>query len=132
MAGQRGRVLIIEDEAPLRNILRRVLSSEHEVITLARAQDALDRITAGERFDLILCNLTLPGVTGMDFHRHVSQIAPELVNRTVFTSGGAHTDEAVAFIKRSDIRHIEKPFPPIDVLRATVRELLDLVVRSRS
>jgi DNA-binding NtrC family response regulator len=131
MEGQKRRILVIEDEELLRNVLRKVLRPEHDVVALERAQAALGIISAGARFDLILCDLMLPGMTGMDFQERVSVIAPELVPCIVFTSGGAFTDRAAEFIKRPDIRHIEKPFPPVDGLRALVRELLANTGRSR-
>ncbi len=132
MEGKRRRILVIEDEELLRNILRKVLGPEYDVVALERAQAALGFISAGSRFDLILCDLMLPGVTGMDFHERVGEIAPELVARIVFTSGGAYTDRARTFLQRADIRHIEKPFPPVEQLRSQIRELLAGTARSQS
>ncbi len=124
MDEQRGRILVIDDEESLRSMLRRVLGPEHDVTVVARAQEALDLFARGEHYDLILCDLMLPRVTGMDFHALVGPIAPELVRRIVYITGGAYTDRARAFIERSDVRHIEKPFASLNDLRATVRKLL--------
>jgi DNA-binding response OmpR family regulator len=121
MEGQRGRVLVIEDDDKLGRMVGRALAPDHDTDVLTRAQDALDRIAAGERFDLILCDLMLRGVSGIDFHERVGPIAPELVERIVFTTGGAFTPRAAAFLARADIRHIEKPFPSLAEFRAAVQ-----------
>jgi hypothetical protein len=63
----------------------------------------------------------LGGVSGIDFHERVGPIAPELVERIVFTTGGAFTPRAAAFLARADIRHIEKPFPSLAEFRAAVQ-----------
>ena len=67
----------------------RVLASEHDVLVLPSAREALDRIAGGERFDLVLCDLMLPGVTGMAFHERVRSVAPDLLERIVIITGGA-------------------------------------------
>jgi CheY-like chemotaxis protein len=124
MEGRRPRVLVIDDDDLLRRMVCRVLESEHDIVVLPSAKEALDRIATGERFDLILCDLMLPGVSGVDFHERIGPIAPELVERILFTTGGAYTPRAEAFLARPDIRHIEKPFPSIAVFRAAVQEHL--------
>jgi CheY-like chemotaxis protein len=124
MEGQRPRVLVIDDDAPLRSMMRRVLEPGHEIVLATSAKEALDRIAAGERFDLVLCDLMLPGLSGVDFHERVGTSAPDLVERIVFTTGGAYTPRAEAFLARSDIRHIEKPFPSVSAFRAVVQQYL--------
>ena len=61
----------------------------HEVVDLTSAEQALERIRKGERFDLIFCDLMMPRVTGMDFHAALAVEAPEQARRTVFLTGGA-------------------------------------------
>jgi CheY-like chemotaxis protein len=92
-------------------------------VSLVRARDALDRISAGERFDLVLCDLMLPGLTGMDFYDRVKEIAPELVERIAFVTGGAYTRRATNFVEQAHVPVLEKPFT-VSMLRAFVRERL--------
>lgn len=115
---------MIDDDVLLGRMVQRALATEHVLLIVEHAQDALNFITAGERFDLVLCDLMLPGVTGMDFFERVGPIAPELVERIVFITGGAYTTQATAFLARADIRHVEKPFPSVNSLRAMVRAQL--------
>ncbi len=123
MAAHRPQIAVIDDDEKLGKLLSRVLSDEHEVVVLSQAQEALDRIMAGDSFDLVLCDLILPGMSGEVFHQRVAAAAPELVARIVFITGGPCTPSARAFLARADIRHIAKPFA-VAALRAAVREHL--------
>jgi DNA-binding response OmpR family regulator len=110
MERNRAHVLIIEDDPRLARVMARVLAEEHDVTVLTSAQEGLDRIAGGERFDLILCDLMMPEVTGMDFFERLPASAPELVERVVFITGGAYTPRAQAFLAQAAIPPIEKPF----------------------
>ncbi len=123
---------MVEDDEKLGKMVGRALAPEHDIELVTRARDALDRIAAGERFDLILCDLMLGGVSGIDFHERVGRVAPELVARIVFTTAGAVTPRAAAFLKRPDIRHIEKPFPSLAEFRAAVQAYLARTTSTRS
>jgi CheY-like chemotaxis protein len=115
------RVLVIDDERALLNMFRLLLADEHHVVTSDSAREALARIASGEPFDLVLCDLTMEGMTGIDFHEGVGEVAPALRDRIVFMTGGACTPRAEAFLARPDVRHIAKPFPPVAELREVVR-----------
>ncbi len=124
MNEQRRRVLVIEDDIKFGNLIARVLETEHDVLVLTNAREGLDRISAGERFDLVLCDLMLPGVSGVAFHERLGVIAPELIGSVVFITGGAYSQGSLAFLERSDIRHLEKPFASVERFRIVVREHL--------
>jgi CheY-like chemotaxis protein len=122
---KRARVLVIDDDEALGNMMRRVLASEHEVVVLTSAADALGLLGQGERFDLILCDLMLPGVTGADFYEHVDMIAQTPTrSRIVFITGGAYTDGSRVFLEQIGAPCIDKPFSSVAALRAAVRERL--------
>ncbi|HKO92233.1 MAG TPA: ATP-binding protein, partial [Polyangiaceae bacterium] len=90
-ARRRGRILVVDDEPLITKVVRRTLGREHHVETLNSAAEALVRIRAGERFDIILCDLMMPQVTGMDFHKELIDTVPDQASRMVFLSGGAFT-----------------------------------------
>ena len=75
--------------------MRRVLRSEHEVVVLTGAQER-DRIARGERFDVILCDLMMPVMTGMDLHAALMALAPDQAERMVLLTGGVFTPTARA------------------------------------
>lgn len=122
-AGRRGRILVIDDEAPLGRMFNRVLGGEHELVIHRSAREALDRIRTGERFDIILCDLMMPEVTGMDVHAEVVRLAPEQAARMVFVTGGAFTPRAREFLEGVPNPRLEKPFDP-QSLRGLVAALL--------
>lgn len=116
---RRGRILVIDDEPMLGKTMARALGAQHEVVLTTSATDALQRIEAGERFDVILCDLMMPLVTGMDFHRLLMLEAPEHVERVVFLTGGAFRPSGRAFLDSVPNTILEKP--------VDIRKLLALV-----
>jgi len=119
----RGRILLVDDEPFILRIITRVLGKEHEVVATPSARDALARITGGERFDLILCDLMMPQMTGVELHQELSRVAPDQAGRMIFLTGGAFTDEARRFLADSATEYIEKPFDSAN-LRAIIQRHL--------
>lgn len=118
---RRGRILVIDDDPMLIAVFRRSLSAAHEVTTTTRAQEALDLLAAGERYDVILCDLMMPDLTGMDFHEALSISFPDLAERVIFVTGGAFTPRAREFLERVPNLRLEKPFAS-QQLRALVND----------
>jgi len=118
--GRRGRILVVDDEELVLRSVKRLLTKEHDVVALAKAKQALALCAGGETFDLILCDLMMPDMTGMDLHRELSRVAPEQAKRMVFLTGGAFTANAWTFLSDPAREHLEKPFSPT-TLRAVVR-----------
>ncbi len=104
-------VLIVDDEPSVGNVLRRVLSG-HEVTVVTAARDALALLESGQEFDVILSDLMMPQMSGMDFHDELTHRFPQLAARVVFISGGAFTPAASAFLERVRNPRIAKPFDP--------------------
>jgi PAS domain S-box-containing protein len=117
---RRGRVLVIDDERAVAQSLAIALRDEHDVITLGSAAEARARFEAGERFDVVLCDLVMPGETGMHLYQHVRQTQPDLARRFAFMTGGAFLPETERFLRQVENPRIEKPF---DV--AAIRRLVD-------
>ena len=123
VAARRGRILVIDDESLVTRSVKRILSKEHDVVALVAAKDALALCTQGETFDVILCDLMMPDMTGMDLHGELSRIAPSVADRMIFMTGGAFTAEARRFLSETPKEHLEKPFDPAN-LRAIVQRHL--------
>jgi PAS domain S-box-containing protein len=123
VAGRRGRILVVDDEELVLRGVRRILSQEHDVIAMVSAEEALAVCVGGEKFDLILCDLMMPDMTGMDFHRELSLVAPEQADRMIFITGGAFTEKARVFLSETHKEHLEKPFYSAN-LRAIVQRYL--------
>src|SRR5690606_11180287 len=126
MAGaptSRARLLIIDDEPLLIAALSRTLAPEHEVVALTHAHHALERLRAGERYELILCDLMMPEMTGMELHATLAREVPGHAERMVFLTGGAFTEAARTFLDTTRLPWLEKPFEP-ETLRTRLRALL--------
>ena len=119
----RRRILVIDDDAGVAEAIAKLLSDEHTAEVTTNATDALARIARGDRYDVILCDLMMPNVTGMDFYREVLRVVPQMAPRIVFMSGGVYTPRARAFVEALPNRCIEKP-PDSAKLRELVRQRL--------
>ena len=125
-APRRARVLVIDDEELLGTAARRILESEHDVITTVSAREALQWIEAGERFDVILCDLMMPDINGWDFHSKLRQVAPALANQIIFMTGGAFSPRAQDFLEQVSNPRLTKPFDP-----TTLRNIVNRSIAGR-
>ncbi len=114
------RVLVIDDDASVAEVVRRVLTCEHDVFVVNDARAGLERIRAGETFDVVLCDLMMPEMTGMSFFAELEIAAPALCEHVVFITGGAFSPEAGAFLDRVPNQRLDKPFD-CALLRDVVR-----------
>jgi PAS domain S-box-containing protein len=120
---RRARVLVIDDEPLLLGVVSRILRDEHDVHTVGTGREAVAQLRSGERFDLVLCDLMMPGMTGADVLREVERESPGLGRRFAFVTGGAATPAAVAFLEGTPHARLQKPFTPAALL-SFVREQL--------
>jgi signal transduction histidine kinase len=122
--GRRGRILAVDDEPTLCIVIEKILGADHDVTTVTSAKEALRRLSSGERFDLILCDLMMPEMTGMDLHARLQQSVPDQAGKIIFMTGGAFTENAQAFLAKLPRESIEKPFKG-----ARLRELVNRLLR---
>ena len=122
-AHQRGRILVVDDEPMIGMAIRRTLQREHEVVTLTSAREACTRLLGGERFDIVLSDVMMPEMSGVELHRELSRLSPELAARMVFLTGGAFTPYARSFLSEVENPRLEKPFSS-EELRGLVQALL--------
>jgi len=85
--------------------------------------DALDRLLRGERYDLVLCDLMMPELTGMALHDRIAERDPALASRFLFLTGGVFTSAAEAFLARTGAVPLLKPFEP-----ATLKERIEVAL----
>jgi CheY-like chemotaxis protein len=104
------RLLVVDDEPQIGNTLRLLLQPECDVSPTTSARAALARIQAGERFDVIFCDLMMPEMSGMDFHASLLEKNADQADRVVFMTGGVYTASSREFLERMSDRCIEKPF----------------------
>jgi CheY-like chemotaxis protein len=119
-AGARARILVVDDDAGVGEAVRESLAREHTVVAVTSAADALDLLARGERYELILCDLMMPSMTGMDLHELLHTMVPAQAERMTFMTGGAFTPRARSFLASHPNARLEKPFDP-STLRSFVR-----------
>ncbi len=121
---RRGAVLVVDDEPRLATTLRLALTERAEVEVAEGGAAALAVLAReGVVFDLVLCDLMMPEVSGMDVYERTLETRPDLAARFVFMTGGAFTDRARDFLKTSGMPRLEKPFALADVERILAERL---------
>jgi PAS domain S-box-containing protein len=119
----RARVLFVDDEPLFGRLMARALSADHDAEALSDGGEALRRLRAGERFDLVIADLAMPVLTGMELHAEIARIDPDLAGRMLFVTGGAFTPETAAFVAGHAEQVLAKPLAP-EALREKVRAAL--------
>ncbi|MDX2094065.1 MAG: response regulator [Kofleriaceae bacterium] len=118
----RRRVLIVDDDALILAALERQLSVHHDVVVFTEPEDALVVIRAGAFFDVVLVDLMMPAMSGVQFLIELERAAPALAARTVLMTGGSSRREAMALLDVPQIPTLAKPFDG-----DTLRRLIDRV-----
>jgi len=118
------KILVIEDESAIRRVLVKILSEENDKYEVAEAEDGLAgvEIIKKEDFDLILCDIKMPKMDGVEVLEAVKKIKPEIP--MVMISGHGDLDTAVNTMRLGAFDYISKP-PDLNRLLNTVRNALD-------
>ncbi len=117
------RILVVDDEQIMRDGCTRILSKEDwEVVTADSGEAGLEAIKSGDGFDVVLLDLMMPGITGMEVLEAAQRIEPNLV--VIVITGYATVESAVEAMKKGAYDFIPKPFTP-DQLRIIVNRALE-------
>ena len=98
-----------------------MLAREHDVVATTDPHQALSRLLGGERFDLVLCDVMMPGMSGADFLRELERQSPGAAASVVFITGGPFTANAQDFLAQPGRTHLQKPFE-VEALRDLLRD----------
>lgn len=109
-AARHGRVLVVDDELSICSSLKRVFSRHHAVLTVPSAAKALELFRGGERFDVVLSDLMMPEMNGIDLFKEVRRLAPDQASRFMFMSGASLSSQVRAFLASIPNTMISKPF----------------------
>jgi len=127
------KILIIEDEAVIRRVLKKIILEEsdtYQVEAVANGLQGIEKIRVNE-YDLVLCDIKMPKMDGLEVLQSVKELKPEIP--FVMISGHGDLDLAVDCMKKGAYDYISKP-PDLNRLLTTVRNALDrnkLVVENR-
>ncbi len=122
MQKTKGRILVVDDEKSMREILHIFLKNEGYSVTLADNGESAVEAVKRDIFDLIITDMNMPGVSGMDLLKSVKKIAPDTIV-VVITAFGT-TESAVEAMKQGAYDYIQKPFQ-MDDIRLVVKNALE-------
>jgi CheY-like chemotaxis protein len=104
------KVLVIDDEPMIRSLVSRVLSDHFRVTCVDGVRAALSTLNQDAAQDVILCDLMMPGESGMDFFGVLRRLYPDLAGRVAFITGGAVTPDTSKFLETAARPVLNKPF----------------------
>jgi PAS domain S-box-containing protein len=118
------RVLVVDDEALIGTAIRRILVKQgFDVAVENDSKKAFESIVRGARYDVIVCDLMMPGFSGVDFYEGLAHSAPDTQSRVLLMTGNAFTPRARDLFETTKNVRLEKPFLPTDLVSA-VNEVL--------
>jgi signal transduction histidine kinase/ligand-binding sensor domain-containing protein len=118
----RPRVLIVDDEPAVGEMLGRMLRADCEVTVLTSGEDALRRIAGGARYDAIVSDVMMPVTTGLELRDRLLAAAPDQAARLVFVTGGAFNTDIAERLEALDVPRLAKPFTA-EALRGVVYQV---------
>jgi signal transduction histidine kinase/HAMP domain-containing protein len=115
LAGQ--RILVVEDDESVQGVWRRCLEAAGgDPLVVASAEEALEAL--GEPVQVIVCDLHLPGMNGVDFYQAAIARYPHLRRRFIFITGGIIPEAAQRILNQVDAKLLRKPFAGQQLLEA--------------
>jgi CheY-like chemotaxis protein len=108
------RVLIVDDQADMVRSMARLLAGIADVTTAGSGAEAFARIQSGERFDVVVCDVMMPGMTGLDLFDRVRILDEKTSEAFVFATGGV-SPEFQGRLKATGRRCLTKPCDPVEL-----------------
>jgi CheY-like chemotaxis protein len=115
------RVLLVDDEPQVVEVLARLLGRDHEVVTAPCGRTALARVGEGGWFDAIVSDIMMPNMTGLELLDALVAVAPEQAKQMIFLSGGVFTPETRARLDRLGTVQLEKPISTKELRKVVMR-----------
>jgi len=121
------RILIVDDEAEITEILADLLSEDYECLRAGSAEQALAELRGGQ-FQLVISDITMPGMSGLEMIPHVKTLSPDTV--VVMISGMQTVESAIGALRRGAFDYLMKPFDlrQVEAVVGRALEHYDLVV----
>jgi PAS domain S-box-containing protein len=118
------KILVVDDEKAILTFLSRLLTAwGHTVETINNADAALERLKT-ERYSLILLDIKLPGMSGIELYHHIEKTVPALTRRVMFITGDVMEGTTREFLEKSKAAHITKPLD-IELLKKMINRALN-------
>ncbi len=118
----RGKILIVDDEAYLLDLMKEILLSEghFEVTTTTSGRDAMDLIDKG--FDLVISDIRMPGVSGMELYEFLK--SKNMADKVIIVTADPYSEDVATFLKKNNIQYLKKPFELMKFKQQVLDKLL--------
>jgi len=111
MSGDRLRLLLVDDDPPVRRSIARLLAERFVVDQVASGGEALSLI-AEALYDAVVCDVVMPAMNGLELYERIRVAQPQLAGRFVFVTGGVPSPELATRIEQTRCPVLQKPFSP--------------------
>jgi len=119
---EKKKIVIVDDEPNIRLLVKRILGTDYVVLEARNGEEAIN-ISGVEKPDLILMDIKMPVVSGMELFRQIEAMDPALTQRVMFITGDVMETTTRDFLDKTKARHIAKPFN-IEHLKKEINEIL--------
>ena len=119
--GPRGRILIVDDEEEIRRVTTRMLACGHDVVEAPSGTAARALLETDTAFDVILCDLMMTELLGVDLHAWLVDRNPALAKRIVFVTGGSFLSSTTDYLEKVGNPVLKKPFRREELLHLVAR-----------
>jgi two-component system NtrC family sensor kinase len=120
VAAKPGRILVIDDEPGVRILLERVfIQMGHTVDTVADAESAIAKLDDGSVYDIILSDVRMPGMSGIELHAFILKKMPAMRNKIIFITGDVMGADIKDFLMQNNLSYFAKPID-IEALKGKI------------
>ena len=125
-ANRKYRVLVVEDEPAISQILTKILVSDGFKVDTALNGLIAKEILVGQEYDFCIIDIRTPQMNGIELYHHLEDKYPKLINGVIFTTGDFLSPNVVSFLDKVSCPFLPKPFTPSE-LRVTLKKAMGFI-----
>jgi CheY-like chemotaxis protein len=110
MSEKTPRILILDDEEPIRLVLMKALERMGYLLDVASSGPEALELLSDAAYDLVICDIQMPGLSGIDFYRELELNYPSLTDRILFMTGDLVQTDVQSFLDEIEANVLRKPF----------------------